>query len=112
MDWIELTDESQIKDIAEFSKTGTAVVYKHSHRCATCTMALDRLERSWKDSEMANAKPFFVNVINARSLSNKISETFGVRHESPQILVIKDGKCVYNASHLGITYEEVKRVAA
>jgi bacillithiol system protein YtxJ len=112
MNWVELTDENQINDIKEFSKTGMAIVYKHSHRCSTCSMALDRIERSWKDAEMKNAKPFFVNVINARALSNKIAEEFGVRHESPQILIIKDGKCVYNASHLSISYNEIKSKAA
>ncbi|MFL5730395.1 MAG: bacillithiol system redox-active protein YtxJ [Cytophagaceae bacterium] len=112
MNWIELTDENQLKDIIEFSKKGFAVVYKHSHRCATCSMALDRLERNWKDQELPNSQPFFVNVINARALSNKIAEAFGIRHESPQLLIIKDGKCIYNASHLSISYPEVKRVAA
>jgi bacillithiol system protein YtxJ len=112
MDWIKLTDENQINDIKEFSKTGVAVVYKHSYKCPTSTMALDRIERSWNKDEMVHAKPFFVNVIDARPLSNKIAEVFGIRHESPQILIIKDEKCVYNASHLGISYSEVKRVAA
>ena len=112
MNWTELTDENQIEDIKEFSKTGIAVVYKHSHRCSTSNMALNRIESSWNNKEMIHAKPFFVNVIHARSLSNKIAETFGVRHESPQILIIKDEKCVYSASHLSISYPEVKRIAA
>jgi bacillithiol system protein YtxJ len=112
MNWTELADENQIDDIKEFSKTGVAVVYKHSHRCSTSTMALDRIEKAWNNEEMIHAKPFFVNVIHAKPLSNKIADFFGVRHESPQILIIKDGKCVYCASHLSISYPEVKRVAA
>jgi len=112
MEWIKLTDENQINDIKEFSKTGVAIVYKHSYKCATCTMALSRMEKSWNKDEMHNARPFFVNVIDARPLSNKIAEVFGVRHESPQILIIKNEKCVYSASHLGISYTEVKRAAA
>ncbi|HXA02657.1 MAG TPA: bacillithiol system redox-active protein YtxJ [Cytophagaceae bacterium] len=112
MNWIELTDENQIDEIKEFSKTGVAIVYKHSHRCATCTMALARIERSWNNDEMLHTKPFFVNVVHARSLSNKIADFFEVRHESPQILIIKDEKCIYTASHLSISYPEVKRVAA
>jgi bacillithiol system protein YtxJ len=112
MNWIELTDENQINDIKEFSKTGAAIIYKHSHRCSTSSMALSRIEKSWNNNEMVHAKPFFVNVIHARSLSNKIADFFGVKHESPQLLIIKDEKCVYCASHLSISYPEVKSIAA
>lgn len=74
-------------------------------------MALDRLERNWDQEEMQNVVPYFLDLISYRSISNKIAETFGVQHESPQVLLIENGKCVYNASHMGISYDTLKKEA-
>ena len=52
-------------------------------------------------------KAYFLDLIAHRNISDKIANTYNVRHESPQILVISNGKCIYDASHSGISYEEV-----
>ncbi len=49
----------------------------------------------------------YLDLINYRSLSNKIAETFGVNHESPQVLIIKDGTCVFDESHMGISMADI-----
>jgi len=64
-------------------------------------MALSRLERSWSynDEEVI---PFFLDLIAYREVSNTIAEKFGVEHQSPQLIVLKDGKVVANSSHNSI----------
>ncbi|MFN5317545.1 MAG: bacillithiol system redox-active protein YtxJ [Bacteroidia bacterium] len=74
-------------------------IFKHSTRCSISRMALDRLERSLK----ANEPAYFLDLLNYRELSNLISERFSVQHESPQVLIIKNGECTLHASHNAIT---------
>ncbi len=104
MNWIQLTSEAQLKDIAEKSASTPQVIFKHSTRCSISSVALQRLEK---------AKPpidvdfLFLDLLNYRSLSNKVADHFGVGHESPQILIIKNGSCVYDESHLGISMADI-----
>ena len=70
-------------------------------------MALDRLLRNWKDEDGEKLTPFFLDLIAFRTISNKIEEVFGVSHESPQILLIREGKAIYDASHYAISYLEI-----
>lgn len=71
-------------------------------------MALDRLQRSWSEEEMKNLKPYYLDLISYRDISNHIAQEFGVDHQSPQVIVIKNGEAVYDNSHMGINYEELK----
>ncbi len=71
-------------------------------------MALDRLERNWDDAEMLAVKPYFLDLITYREISNRIAAVFDVEHESPQVLIIENEKSIYDQSHMGIRYEEIK----
>jgi bacillithiol system protein YtxJ len=57
---------------------------------------------------MATIKPYFLDLISYRSISNAVADSFGIRHESPQLLIIYKGECVYHASHMGISYPGLK----
>ena len=72
-------------------------------------MAKYRLEGGWDFAEQQLAT-FFVDVVYARPLSQQLAQTFGIRHESPQILVIKDGQCIHHSSHLDISVRDLKGV--
>lgn len=110
MEWIHLTDEGQLNNIIEKSKDKAQVIFKHSTRCSISSVALNRLQRANKPGGIDF---YFLDLINYRSISNKIAEVFKVRHESPQVLVIKDGKCIFYESHLSIDMHEiVEQVAA
>jgi bacillithiol system protein YtxJ len=99
MKWIPLTNESQLADIAERSKSTPQVIFKHSTRCSVSMVALGRLGRS----EQPGGVDFhLLDLLQFRDLSNKIAETFAVQHQSPQVLLIKDGRCTYNESHFAI----------
>ncbi len=108
MDWNQLDNAAKLAAIKEESNTQKVLIFKHSTRCSISTMALGRLERSWKDNEMTALKPYYLDLLNFRSISNQIAEDFGITHESPQVLVIEKGQCVYHASHSDIDYKELK----
>jgi len=104
MHWIHLTDEEQLKQIVTRSQNRPQVIFKHSTRCSISSVALQRLQ---KIDQPADIDFYFLDLLSYRGLSNKISETFKVYHESPQVLVIKDGDCIYDESHLSISMNEI-----
>lgn len=104
MHWIHLTDEAQLKQIISQSQNKPQVIFKHSTRCSISALVLQRLQKVVQPSEVDF---YFLDLIAYRSLSNKIAETFNVDHESPQILLIQDGQCTYEESHLGISMNEI-----
>ena len=105
MNWITLKDEAGIDTIKEKSKERPQVIFKHSTRCSISSMAKNRLEKS---IEPEGVDFHFLDLIANRGLSNKVAETFSVYHESPQVLLIKDGNCVYDESHTGISMDELE----
>ncbi len=104
MEWIVMNSSDQLKEIKEKSKVTPQVIFKHSTRCAVSSMAKSRLERSKKPD---NIDFYYLDLINYRSLSNQLSEEFNVWHESPQVLVIKNGSCIYDESHSAIRMEDI-----
>ncbi len=109
MKWIPLTSEEQLVEIKERSAVVPQVIFKHSSRCGTSSMVLSRLERSDTPPTMDF---YFLDLIRYRSISNKIAEEFHVYHESPQILLIKNGECIYDESHMGIRIDELAEQVA
>ena len=109
MDWIALTEKEQLADIKELSKNKPQLIFKHSTRCSISGVAKNRLEKS---TPPENIDFYFLDLIRNREISNKIAEDFSVFHESPQVLLIKNGECVYDESHSGISMDEIKEQAA
>jgi len=108
MNWIELLDENQLETIKEESAAQPVVIFKHSTRCNISSMAKSRLERS---EAPQNVIFYQLDLIRYRNISNKIADVFGVHHESPQVLLIKNGECVYDESHGSITMDELAEMA-
>ncbi|MDQ7947692.1 MAG: bacillithiol system redox-active protein YtxJ [Pedobacter sp.] len=107
MQWINLSDRNQVDSIKK--NTGYSVIFKHSTRCSISSMAKRNFELDW-DVIPANTPCYFLDLISYRDLSNLVSETFRVHHESPQLLVIKDGECILDASHSDISAAEAAEV--
>jgi bacillithiol system protein YtxJ len=105
MNWIPLIKEEQLTQIAERSTHVPQVIFKHSTRCGTSSMVLSRLERS---EPPANIDFYFLDLVAHRNISDKIAEQFNVYHESPQILLIRNGECIYDESHMGIRMDEIE----
>ena len=74
--------------------------------------ALHKLETTWKNDEAQNVIPYFLDLIAHRDVSNQIANTFGVMHQSPQLLIIQEGECIFTTSHWQISFEAIKSVIA
>lgn len=101
-----LETPKEIDLIKEKSLVKPQVIFKHSTRCSISSMALSRIDK--KEIASLNADFYLLNIIRNRQISNLIEKDFKVIHESPQLLIIKNGICVYNESHSGIRFSEVE----
>ena len=105
MDWIELSDINQLANLHSESNSQPILIFKHSTRCPISTMALNRLEREWNDG--TDITTYFLDLIAHRDISNEIAENYSIIHQSPQVLVIRKGNVVYDASHNSINFHEI-----
>lgn len=104
MNWITLNEQSQLASIKEASFKKPQVIFKHSTTCSISKMAFSRFERA----EAPESIDFhYLDLLNYRSVSTAVAEFFQVHHESPQVLVIKNGECIFDESHYGIMMDEL-----
>lgn len=104
----KLLETTTLDEIAKESFEKPVVIFKHSTRCSISRMALKQFEREYELEEDQLAL-YFLDLLAHRPLSGEVAERFGVQHESPQLIVIKDGKTVYHTSHSGIQAEDLKK---
>jgi bacillithiol system protein YtxJ len=109
MNWIMLNELNQLTTLRDQSNNKAILIFKHSTRCSISRTALDRLERSWKPEEMTHITPYFLDLISHREISNQVAGQFGIEHESPQVLIIKNGEVVYDRSHFDIDYTSLRK---
>jgi len=105
--WRPLTDLGQLNEIIQESEDKPVILFKHSTRCGVSRMTLKQFENEY-DLEDA-VTPYFLDLLEYRSVSNAIAERFGVTHQSPQLLLIRHGKAVYDASHSEIYVDALRR---
>lgn len=108
--WKLLNRLEQLEEIKAESTSHPVMIYKHSTRCGISGMTMSRLERSWSE-DMNNIAAYYLDLIAYRDISNAIVQEFGVFHESPQVILIKDGKAIYDSSHMSISAEAIKQQA-
>lgn len=106
--WKLIEQSADIESIKALSAEKPIVIFKHSTTCPISSTALDRFERKWNSE--ANADLYLLNLLRYRDLSQQIAAEFDVVHQSPQILVIKNGESIYDESHFGIAAEKVEEV--
>lgn len=101
INWIPLTDIGQLDAIVLSSIEKPVVIFKHSTRCSVSRMALKQFENEFELQEKVDA--YFLDLIEYRTVSNEIASRFDVFHQSPQLLLIKNGKSIYDVSHSEIS---------
>ncbi|MEM8586111.1 MAG: bacillithiol system redox-active protein YtxJ [Bacteroidota bacterium] len=106
MNWQSLDNEQSLEDLIDRSRVVPCLIFKHSTRCPISSIAKMRLENDW-DFEAEKLEPYYLDLIAHRQISNLVAQTFQVAHESPQVLLIKNGECTYDSSHLDIQMEEL-----
>jgi bacillithiol system protein YtxJ len=100
INWIALTDLKDLESMIQESFEHPVLVFKHSTRCSISRMALRQFETDWNlDGKIT---PYFLDLLEYRPISNAIAERLGVVHQSPQVIVVKEGQAVYDASHEAI----------
>ncbi|MEO7979119.1 bacillithiol system redox-active protein YtxJ [Flavobacterium sp.] len=106
INWTQLTDILQLQEIEAISNEKPVVIFKHSTRCSISRMALKQFEREFDLNDSVDA--YFLDLIAHRDVSNEIARKFNVYHESPQLILIRNGKAVYDVSHSDIDAGELK----
>ena len=102
--WTPLTNAEQLERLILDSQKTPQFIFKHSTRCSISVMALSRLDRS---ESPTGVRFHLLDLLSHRQLSNQIADMFGVVHESPQVLLIRNGECIYEESHNAISMEEI-----
>lgn len=100
--WIPLSTLDQLEAIKEKSTGKSQIIFKHSTTCGISRMVINRFNEEYHLSR-ESVDLYYLDLHNYRSISNKVADLFQVRHESPQILVIKNGVVVAHDSHGGIS---------
>jgi bacillithiol system protein YtxJ len=108
MNWNSLQTADQLAALIQESSERKILIFKHSTRCSISRTTLDRLERNWSDQEVTNVKSYFLDLLTYRELSNAVADRFDVEHQSPQLLIISNGKSVYDRSHFDIDFKHIK----
>ncbi len=88
---------------------GTTIIYKHSPSCSLSLVAAQEVARLLREDGLTVHQ---LDVFAQRPLSNDIESHFGVRHESPQVLILEDGQLVWHASHRAVTAERIRAALA
>ncbi len=107
INWNQLNDIEQLESIKEASFNQPILLFKHSTTCSISAMALNRMERNYDQNKVGDLKPYYLDLLSHRNISKKIAEEFDVEHESPQAIIIANGKAVYDASHYDISFAEI-----
>lgn len=105
--WILLNDLHQLDNIEEKSKTKTQVIFKHSTRCGISKMVINSFTSDYKLNEN-ELDLYYLDLLGYREVSDVIEHKFKVIHESPQLLIIKNGIVVVHASHGEISNIDLK----
>ncbi len=109
--WHVLTTMEQLEEIIKESKNKPVAVFKHSTRCGISRMVLKQFEKNY-DLDDSQLKLYFLDLLQNRDISNEIAARFKVHHESPQMIVLKDGEVIHHDSHQGIDANHLKSLAS
>ncbi|MFT4739220.1 MAG: bacillithiol system protein YtxJ [Cyclobacteriaceae bacterium] len=111
MNWNTLTTIDELDEAIKVSDKQPVLIFKHSTRCSISSAALDRLQRKWEGQDLSTVAPYYLDLIAYREISNEITQKLGIYHQSPQALLIKEGKVIYEESHFSISCEEIASAA-
>jgi bacillithiol system protein YtxJ len=106
VNWIPLTDLGQLNEIITLSETQPVLIFKHSTTCGISRMAMKQFESQFDLNDQVVS--YYLDLLTYRSISNEVAARFGVEHQSPQLLLIQDGKCVFDTSHGAIDVSDLR----
>lgn len=107
---IEITQKEEFDNLLRNNKDNILIFFKHSTRCPISWNAKKETDTFLENHMEYKDTTFLINVIDARPLSNYIAETLQVAHQSPQIIIIKNGTVLKHISHLAITAKNLENI--
>ncbi|MDX1585781.1 MAG: bacillithiol system redox-active protein YtxJ [Balneolaceae bacterium] len=108
-EWHTLKEQNAVDEVIHSSDDKPQLIYKHSYRCSVCLFSKSNLEKQAEEITRF-ADMHFVDVISSREVSNYIAEQLGVRHESPQAILLHKGEVIWHASHGSIKSAKILEV--
>lgn len=105
--WNLIESEKDLEEAIKKSYSRKIAIFKHSTSCFISKTVLKNFEKEIEEAEEHGAILYYLDLLAHRDISNKIAEDFGIRHESPQLIVIQNGDEVNNASHQDITLKQI-----
>lgn len=106
--WRILEDISQLDAVEKLSEEKLVVIFKHSVTCGISNMVWHQFQNDI-DFNNVHIEMLYLDLLAHRDVSNEISRRFQVLHQSPQILVIKNGEVIHHASHSAIRISNIKK---
>jgi len=106
--WHRLTSMDQLEIISEESKTIPVVIFKHSTRCGISRMVIKQFESGY-NIDPKQLKLYYLDLLSFRDISDEVGFKFQVLHQSPQLIVVKNGNTVYHTSHHSIDARDLEK---
>ena len=100
--FLRIEDRTTLDNLLTDSKQRPVIVFKHSNACSISARAYREMQKFEGDVNI-------LEVQSAREISRELADLTGVRHETPQVIVLRDGKAVWNASHFDVTANDVAK---
>lgn len=97
--WLPLENEEQLQNALQASSDAPVVIFKHSTRCFISKMALRNFENEFKQNDTIC---YLLDLISYRSISNSIAQQLEIVHQSPQLLIVSEGKVIHSSTHENI----------
>ncbi len=108
LNWIPLNTLDQLETIEKESNTETVLIFKHSTRCGISSMVIKQFENLFSE-EHQHLKVYYLDLLSYRNISDEVGYKFQIMHQSPQLIVVRNGISVHNASHYDITQTNLSR---
>ena len=108
VEWNHISDEDQIQEIVNDQSGESHLIFKHSTRCGISSMAKSQFERQWNSD--SKTKLWYLDLLSFRPISDNIAELTRVQHQSPQVIVIRNGEVIYSESHHSIDANQILKL--
>jgi bacillithiol system protein YtxJ len=109
--WKVLDSVDQLAQLVADSYTKPVAIFKHSTSCGVSAQAKFKLEQGW-DIDPQTLDFYYLDLLQNRAVSNQIAAELGITHQSPQLILLKDGQPIFNTSHHRISLSGLHNVLA
>jgi bacillithiol system protein YtxJ len=109
LNWKVLDDKGQIDNAIEVSNKKPVVIFKHSTRCGISRMVLNQFQNN-ADFDEDTVLLLYLDLLSHRDISDEISNRFGIMHQSPQMIILKNEDVVHHSSHSAIVPSTVNQI--